>query len=97
VRSVPARFGIAAALYGARAAHVVTTGLLVWYGLAIGAGPFWWAGLAVVAGAFCYEHGILRPDDLSRLNRAFFTVNGFIGISLFCFALLDLVVRGLRP
>jgi 4-hydroxybenzoate polyprenyltransferase len=96
VRSVPARFGIAAALYGARAAHVVTTGLLVWYGLAIGAGPFWWAGLAVVAGAFCYEHGILRPDDLSRLNRAFFTVNGFIGISLFCFALLDLVVRGLR-
>ncbi|ONK13385.1 menaquinone biosynthesis prenyltransferase MqnP [Streptomyces sp. MP131-18] len=95
VRSVPARFGIAGALYGARACHVVTLGLLVWYALATDGGPLLWAGLAVVAAAFAYEHAIVRPGDLSRVNRAFFTVNGFVSISLFAFALLDLAVRGL--
>ncbi|MEU4212810.1 menaquinone biosynthesis prenyltransferase MqnP [Streptomyces sp. NPDC026206] len=95
VKSTPARFGIAAALYGARACHVITTGLLVWYALATGAGVFFWAGLVVVAGAFLYEHSIVKPADLSRLNRAFFSVNGFIGIALFVCALLDLLVRGL--
>lgn len=95
VKSVPARFGIPAALYGARVCHAVTTALLVWYGLATHAGGFWWAGLAVVAAAFVYEHSIVRPHDLGRLNRAFFTVNGVIGITLFVFALLDLLTRGL--
>lgn len=96
VRSVPARFGIAGALYGARACHAVTAVLLAWYGVATGAGALWWAGLAVVAVAFVYEHSIVKPGDLSRLNRAFFTVNGVIGISLFAFALLDLLTRGLH-
>ncbi|MFJ6751291.1 MULTISPECIES: menaquinone biosynthesis prenyltransferase MqnP [unclassified Streptomyces] len=95
VKSVPARFGIPAALHGARACHAVTTALLVWYALATGAGVFFWAGLVVVVGAFLYEHTIVRPHDLSRLNRAFFSVNGFIGIALFVCALLDLLVRGL--
>jgi 4-hydroxybenzoate polyprenyltransferase len=95
VKSVPARFGITAALYGARAAHVVTMTLFVWYALATGAGGFFWVGLVIVAAAFVYEHSLLRPADLSRLNRAFFTVNGFIGIALFLCALLDLLVRGL--
>ncbi|MEU3460984.1 menaquinone biosynthesis prenyltransferase MqnP [Streptomyces sp. NPDC006733] len=95
VKSVPARFGVAAALYGARGCHVVTTALLAWYGVATGAGAFWWVGLTIVAGAFLYEHSIVRPHDLSRLNRAFFQVNGFIGIALFVCALLDLAVRGL--
>lgn len=95
VLSVPARFGVPAALYGARASHAVTTVLLVWYGLTTDAGGFFWAGLLIVVSAFLYEHTIVRPDDLSRLNRAFFTVNGFIGIALFACALLDLLVRGL--
>ncbi|MDJ0385535.1 menaquinone biosynthesis prenyltransferase MqnP [Streptomyces sp. G-G2] len=95
VRSVPARFGIPAALWGARACHVLTTGLLVWYALATDAGVFFWSGLIVVVAAFGYEHTIVTPKDLSRLNRAFFTVNGFIGIALFVCALGDLLVRGL--
>ncbi|MET9876194.1 menaquinone biosynthesis prenyltransferase MqnP [Actinacidiphila glaucinigra] len=95
VRSVPARFGVDGALYGARVSHVVTTVLLVWYGLAVGAGAFWWVGMLIVGGAFVYEHSIVKPGDLSRLNRAFFTVNGFIGMALFLCALLDLAVRGL--
>ncbi|RXS80946.1 4-hydroxybenzoate octaprenyltransferase [Streptomyces sp. TM32] len=95
VRSVPARFGIPAAIWGARGCHLVTTGLFVWYALATGAGVFFWLGLAIVAGAFLYEHTIVKPHDLTRLNRAFFQVNGFIGIALFVCALLDLLVRGL--
>ncbi|MEU9009681.1 menaquinone biosynthesis prenyltransferase MqnP [Streptomyces sp. NPDC048479] len=95
VMSVPARFGIPAALYGARVSHVVTTVLLVWYALATDAGGFFWLGLVIVVAAFLYEHTIVTPHDLSRLNRAFFTVNGFIGMALFACALLDLLVRGL--
>jgi 4-hydroxybenzoate polyprenyltransferase len=95
VKSVPARFGVPAALHGARACHVVTTALLVWYAVTTDAGGFFWAGLVVVAAAFVYEHTIVRPHDLSRLNRAFFTTNGFIGVALFVCALTDLVVRGL--
>ncbi|MET9548165.1 MULTISPECIES: menaquinone biosynthesis prenyltransferase MqnP [unclassified Streptomyces] len=95
VKSVPARFGIPAAIRGARGCHLVTTALFVWYALDTGAGPFFWLGLVVVAGAFLYEHSIVKPHDLSRLNRAFFQVNGFIGIALFACALLDLLVRGL--
>ncbi|MGW1727351.1 menaquinone biosynthesis prenyltransferase MqnP [Streptomyces sp. NPDC002306] len=95
VMSVPARFGIPAAIRGARVCHAITTALFVWYALATGAGAFFWLGLVIVAGAFVYEHTIVRPHDLSRLNRAFFSTNGFIGISLFVCALLDLLVRGL--
>lgn len=95
VKSVPARFGIPGAIWGARGCHLVTTALFVWYAAATDAGAFLWLGLAVVAGAFVYEHSIVKPHDLSRLNRAFFQVNGFIGIALFVCALLDLLVRGL--
>ncbi|PSM38743.1 4-hydroxybenzoate polyprenyltransferase [Streptomyces dioscori] len=95
VKSVPARFGVPAAIWGARGCHAVTTGLLVWYALATDAEIFFWLGLLIVAAAFLYEHTIVRPTDLSRLNRAFFQVNGFIGIALFACALLDLLVRGL--
>ncbi|WP_405916429.1 menaquinone biosynthesis prenyltransferase MqnP [Streptomyces sp. NBC_00728] len=95
VMSVPARFGIPAAIWGARGCHAVTTALFVWYGAATGAGAFFWLGLVIVTGAFLYEHSIVKPHDLTRLNRAFFQVNGFIGIALFVCALLDLLVRGL--
>ncbi|WP_329495703.1 menaquinone biosynthesis prenyltransferase MqnP [Kitasatospora herbaricolor] len=95
VRSVPARFGVAGALYGARACHVLTVLLLGWYAVLTDAGPAFWVGLLVVVCAFVYEHSIVKPGDLSRLNRAFFTTNGFVGVSLFVFALLDLVIRGL--
>jgi len=50
--------------------------------------------LALTAVAFAYEHAIVKAHDLSRVNRAFFTANGFVGIALFVFALGDLLVRG---
>jgi 4-hydroxybenzoate polyprenyltransferase len=94
VHSVPSRYGIPFALHLSTAAHVVTFGLFVWFGQLVDLGWLWWIGLAVTAAAFIYEHAIVRPDDLSRVNRAFFTANGFVGIALFVFALLDLLVRG---
>lgn len=97
VRSVPARFGVAFALRASSAVHVVTFALFVWFGVLVGLGWLWWIGLALTAAAFVYEHAIVSPTDLSRVNRAFFTANGFVGIALFVFALADLVVRlGLR-
>ena len=95
VKSVPARFGIAAALRASIATHVITLGLLIWFGVVAHGGALWWIGIAVVAAAFWYEHSLVKPTDLSKVNRAFFTTNGFVGISLFCFALVDLIVRGL--
>ncbi len=93
VRSVPARYGVAAALRLSAAVHVVTFGLFVWFGALVGLGWLWWIGLALAAVAFAYEHAIVKPTDLSRVNRAFFTANGFVGIVLFVFALADLVLR----
>jgi 4-hydroxybenzoate polyprenyltransferase len=97
VRSVPARYGLRFALHASTVAHVVTFGLFVWFGVLIGLGWPWWVGLALTALAFGYQHVVVTPTDLSRVNRAFFTANGFVGIALFVFALLDLVFRlGLR-
>ena len=93
VHSVPARYGVPFALWASTIAHVVTFGLFAWYGDLVGFGWPWWVGLAVTAVAFAYEHAIVKPSDLSRVNRAFFTANGVVGIVLFVFALIDLVVR----
>jgi 4-hydroxybenzoate polyprenyltransferase len=95
-RSFPARFGIAAALRWSSITHLVTIGCYAWFGLAAGLGWLWWLGLAITAAVLAYEHLIVRADDLSRVNRAFFTANGFVGIQLFVFALADLIVQGLR-
>ena len=96
VHSFPARFGAPAALRMSTATHVVTFGLFVLFGVLEGFGGFWYAGLAVTAAAFWYEHSVVKPEDLSRVNRAFFTANGFVGIALFGFAVVDLLVRGLH-
>jgi 4-hydroxybenzoate polyprenyltransferase len=98
VRSVPARYGLRFALHASTVAHVVTFALFVWFGALVGFGWPWWVGLLLTALAFAYQHVVVSPTDLSRVNRAFFTANGFVGIALFLFALLDLVIRlDLRP
>jgi 4-hydroxybenzoate polyprenyltransferase len=66
-----------------------------WFGTAAGLGWLWWTGVVLTAGVLVYEHAIVRAEDLSRVNRAFFTANGVIGIGLFGFALADLLVHGL--
>ncbi|HET6877420.1 MAG TPA: menaquinone biosynthesis prenyltransferase MqnP [Jatrophihabitans sp.] len=94
-RSFPARFGIPAALATSSVVHVGTVAAFAWFGAAAGLGWLWWTGLGLTALVLVYEHSIVRSNDLSRVNRAFFTANGVIGIGLFGFALADLVVQGL--
>ncbi len=94
-RSFPARFGIPAALRVSTVVHAGTFACFAWFGAAAGLGWLWWTGLALTAAVLTYEHRIVRADDLSRVNRAFFTANGVIGVGLFGFALADLIVHGL--
>jgi 4-hydroxybenzoate polyprenyltransferase len=94
-RSFPARFGIPAALRASIGVHVVTFAGFAWFGAAAGLGWLWWVGVVLTGLVLIYEHTIVRADDLSRVNRAFFTANGIIGIGLFAFALGDLIVHGL--
>jgi 4-hydroxybenzoate polyprenyltransferase len=92
VHSTPARFGVRTALHISTVTHVVTFALFVWFGHLVGLGWLWWVGLALTAVAFAYQHIVVTPNDLSKVNRAFFTANGFVGIALFLFAVLDLIV-----
>jgi len=91
LHSFPARFGIRATFWGTRVLHATTVVLLAWAGLVLEAGVFYWLGVGAVAALLAYEHAIVSPDDLRRLNTAFFTMNGVISIVFFCFVLLDVV------
>jgi len=81
--SVPARFGIPAALTIARVCHVLTIAAFALLGVMMGLGWLYWLGVLVVAGLLVYEHSLVSPSDLSRLDVAFFNVNGYIAVILF--------------
>ena len=83
LHSVPARFGIPAALATARICHVLTIAAFALLGWMMGLGWLYWLGVAVVAGLLVYEHSLVSPGDLSRLDVAFFNVNGYIAVILF--------------
>jgi 4-hydroxybenzoate polyprenyltransferase len=83
--SVPKRFGIARALTIARAMHVVMIALLAWLAASFHLPWPAWIGIAVVAALLAYEHSLVSPNDLSRMNAAFFTVNGYISLLFLLF------------
>lgn len=83
--SVPRRFGIAASLQIARAMHIGVVLLLSWLAASFGLPWPAWVGIAVVAALLAYEHSLVHANDLSRLNAAFFTVNGYISILFLLF------------
>jgi 4-hydroxybenzoate polyprenyltransferase len=91
--SVPAAWGIPAAFWTARVLHLLMLALLVCLVAAFGLGYYALAGVAVVAALLLYEHLIVSPGDLRRLNAAFFTMNGVISIVFFCFVAVDLLMR----
>lgn len=92
VHSMPADHGVAAALFQTRFAHAATVLLLVLGGYLAAAGWPWYLGVAIAAVLLAYENLIVRSDDLSRVNAAFFTVNGIIAVIVFAGALLDRLV-----
>ncbi len=83
--SVPKRFGIANALWLARAMHVGVVLLLGWLAASFGLPWPAWAGVVVVAALLAYEHSLVKANDLSKLNAAFFTVNGYISMLFLLF------------
>ena len=86
------RWGVDGVFRGARVLHVLTVLLLAAVGLGLSAGLFYWLGVLAVAALLAYEHSLIRPGDLRRLDAAFFTVNGVISVVFLGFVLLDVVV-----
>ncbi len=80
--SLPARFGIARSLLISRGCHLLTVGLLVWLGLEAGLAGLYWGGVGLTAVLLAAEQAVVKPDDLSRVNLAFFTLNGCISVLL---------------
>ncbi len=93
VHSVPGCFGIRRALIVARLFHGVMLGLLVALVVVFGLGKLAAAGVIAVAALLLYEHALVRHDDLSKLNAAFFAMNGVISVVFFAFVASDLLVR----
>jgi 4-hydroxybenzoate polyprenyltransferase len=83
LHSVPARFGVAAALRIAKVCHILTIAAFAALGVLMGLGFLYWAGVTMVAGLLVYEHSLVSPSDLSRLDVAFFNINGYIAVILF--------------
>ena len=86
------RFGERGVFFGARAFHVGTVLLLTAAGLGLHVGVWYGAGVAAVAGLLAYEHAIVRPGELRRLDAAFFTVNGVISVVFLGFVSLDVLL-----
>jgi len=83
--SIPKRFGVAKALSLARLMHVIMICLLIWLAMSFHLPWPAWAGIAVVAALLGYEHSLVKPNDLSKINAAFFTVNGYISLLFLAF------------
>jgi 4-hydroxybenzoate polyprenyltransferase len=93
LHSIPARFGTGTAFAVARVCHAATVAFLAAAGVGLSVGVFYWLGVAAVAALLLYEHLVVSPGDLRRLDTAFFTLNGVISVALFAFVLADVVAR----
>ncbi len=92
LHSIVTRFGVRGAFLGARLAHVGTVACLVAAGLGLPVGVLYWLGVVAVAVLLAYEHSLVRPTDLRRLDTAFFTMNGVISVVFAAFVILDAAI-----
>ncbi len=93
LHSVPAAIGIPAALAVSRPSHLVAIGALIAVGIAAKLGLFWYGTVGAIALLLAYEHAIVKPGDLKRVNRAFFHVNAIVSGVILAGGLLDLFLR----
>lgn len=93
LNSIPAALGEERGIRVARALHVASIAALIVVGLGINAGGWYWVGIALAAALLLYEHSLVVPGDLSRVDAAFFTMNGMISIAFFFFVLMDRLMR----
>jgi 4-hydroxybenzoate polyprenyltransferase len=93
LHSIPRFFSIGKSLWIARSLHAVSVLLLLGPYFLLKLGPIYLAGIAIISALFIWEHRLIRPDDLSKLNIAFFNMNGWISVTFFIFGALDILVR----
>jgi 4-hydroxybenzoate polyprenyltransferase len=93
LHSIPARFGVSGSLAISAALHLVTVAALAALAPIAGLGVPYLVGVGVVVTLLAYEHAIVRPSDLSRLNIAFFTLNGYVSVAFFAATLADVLLR----
>ena len=93
LHSLPQAMGIPAAFWAARAMHLMMLGLLVWFGMIFQFHALGWMGIVAVGVLLAYEHSLVSPRDLRRLNAAFFTMNGVIAMVFLGFVAADLWIR----
>ena len=89
LKSVATGFGEQGAFWAARVLHAATVGLLIWVGILLDVGVLYWLGVVAVAALLIYEHALVRPGNLRRLDTAFFLMNGIISVTFFAFVLVD--------
>jgi 4-hydroxybenzoate polyprenyltransferase len=89
LHSVATQFGEQGVFWGARLLHAATIGLLIATGALLDVGPLYWFGVFAVLALLVYEHSIVRPGDLRRLDTAFFTMNGIISVTFCAFVIVD--------
>jgi 4-hydroxybenzoate polyprenyltransferase len=93
LNSIPQAFGLEAAFWIARVMHLGMVALLFWFAHLFGLGPIALSGFVVVAALLAYEHAIISPRDLRRMNAAFFTLNGVISVVFFLAVVADVLYR----
>jgi len=92
LHSVPQRFGVRTSLLISRTAHFVTMLCLFWIYVLLPVGLVYLLGVLVAMGLIIYEHSLVKESDLSKLNIAFFNMNGYISVTIFIFTLLDVLL-----
>ena len=92
LHSVPQRFGVRTSLLISRTAHLVTMLCLFWIYVLLPVGMVYLLGVLVAMGLIIYEHSLVKESDLSKLNIAFFNMNGYISVTIFIFTLLDVLL-----
>jgi 4-hydroxybenzoate polyprenyltransferase len=93
VNSIPARFGIPGAIRASQMLHVSTVVAFATTGVLLGRGIAFFAGVALTAVLLVYEHSLVRADDLSKVDKAFFDMNGYVSIAFFALTAADEVLR----
>ncbi|MBT4100116.1 MAG: UbiA family prenyltransferase [Gemmatimonadetes bacterium] len=97
LHSIPVRFGLVGALRLARILHVMTIVFMLCVGTVAGLRWIYFAGVGAITLLLCWEHRLVRPDDLTKVNTAFMTANSIISVAYFAFTLTDLLLLGDQP
>ncbi len=92
LHSIPQQFGIGRSLWISRISHVITMVMLFWLSSLLSLGRYYRAGVLLSLALIVYEHSLVRKNDLSKLNFAFFNMNGYISVTIFLFTLLDILL-----